>query len=89
MINYDRELNKIDDIVEKFDEIVARELSKVLYELEGTLDDIIDDYLDEVLDDMVEVVLSIDEEVIFDTYEVRQTVVDEIRKRLNLRLWVD
>ena len=89
MINYEKELNKIDDIVEKFDEIVARELSKVLDGLGGTLEDIIDDYLDEVLDDIIEVNLTEDEEIIFDAYEVKQVVLDGIRNRLNFRVWVD
>ena len=89
MINYDRELNKIDDIVEKFDEIVARELSEALSGLSWTLDDIIDDYLDEVLDDIIEVNLTEDEEIVFDTYEVKQTVLEELRNRLNFRVWVD
>ena len=89
MINYEKELNKIDDIVEKFDEIVARELGRVLSGLQWTLEDIIDDYLDEVLDDIIEVNLTEDEEIIFDTYEVRRVIFDEINKRLNFRVWVD
>lgn len=76
---------KYDD-VEKFVDIVERELDINIADLEGNIQDYIDDYVLELLDELVFVTLSEEEESQFSRYEIKREILNDIVDLLNINV---
>lgn len=73
MIN--KELIKREELVEKFDEIVEREVDNNLADIESMLEDYVKDMVFDMLDKELVITLSESELVAFDEWEVKMRVV--------------
>lgn len=73
MIN--KELIKREELVEKFDEIVEREVDNNLADIESMLEDYVNDMVFNMLDHELVITLSESELVAFDEWEVKMRVV--------------
>ena len=86
MIN--KELIKREELAEKFDEIVEREVDNNLADIESMLEDYVNDMVFNMLDHELVITLSESELVAFDKWEVKMKVVEKIFELIDINVRV-
>lgn len=86
MIN--KELIKREELAEKFDEIVEREVDNNLADIESMLEDYVKDMVFNMLDHELVITLSESELVAFDKWEVKMKVVDKFLDLIDINVRV-
>lgn len=86
MIN--KELIKREELAEKFDEIVEREVDNNLADIESMLEDYVNDMVFNMLDHELVITLSESELVAFDKWEVKMKVVDKFLELIDINVRV-
>lgn len=86
MIN--KELIKREELAEKFDEIVEREVDNNLADIESMLEDYVNDMVFNMLDHELVITLSESELVAFDKWEVKMKVVDKCLELIDINVRV-
>lgn len=86
MIN--KELIKREELAEKFDDIVEREVDNNLADIESMLEDYVNDMVFNMLDHELVITLSESELVAFDKWEVKMKVVDKFLELIDVNVRV-
>lgn len=86
MIN--KELIKREELAEKFDEIVEREVDNNLADIESMLRDYVNDMVFNMLDHELVITLSESELVAFDKWEVKMKVADKLFELIDINVRV-